>query len=218
MAGNAVIGQSGAAPPNRSINRRPLARSLEAPLHRPKSRPYRQNPWAKHGVRGIIQNEFRRPRLTSPRPPSNASPRPLPPPWVPPATKPDGRLLPENLRVLQTQWRGISSSHRRQRLRRYRPHHSPKWPSPPGVKLHVYHIPRPIQITTSATTDHCPGYGSAARFVALAHQGDDADNRSLKGIKINNPSWAAMPAGSPPPPSWAATTPPMAPSRVPARG
>ena len=34
-------------------------------------------------------------------------------------------------------------------------------------------------------TDHCPGYGSAARFVAHAFQGDDADNRSLKGIKIN---------------------------------
>ena len=34
-------------------------------------------------------------------------------------------------------------------------------------------------------TDHCPGYGSAARFVAHAFQGDGADNRSLKGIKIN---------------------------------
>ncbi|MDA8710586.1 6-phosphofructokinase, partial [Candidatus Actinomarina sp.] len=34
-------------------------------------------------------------------------------------------------------------------------------------------------------TDHCPGYGSAARFVAHAFQGDDADNRSLGGIKIN---------------------------------
>ena len=34
-------------------------------------------------------------------------------------------------------------------------------------------------------TDHCPGFGSAARFVALAHQGDDMDNRSLPGVKIN---------------------------------
>ena len=53
-----------------------------------------------------------------------------------------------------------------------------------GVKLNVYHIPKTID-NDLRTTDHCPGYGSAGRFVALAHQGDDADNRSLKGIKIN---------------------------------
>ncbi len=35
------------------------------------------------------------------------------------------------------------------------------------------------------TTDHCPGYGSAGRFVALALMGDDLDNRSLKGVKID---------------------------------
>jgi 6-phosphofructokinase 1 len=53
-----------------------------------------------------------------------------------------------------------------------------------GVNLNVYHIPKTID-NDLRTTDHCPGYGSAGRFVALAHQGDDADNRSLKGIKIN---------------------------------
>src|SRR4029077_18649543 len=53
-----------------------------------------------------------------------------------------------------------------------------------GVKLNVYHVPKTID-NDLRTTDHCPGYGSAARFVALAHQGDDADNRSLKGIKVN---------------------------------
>jgi len=50
--------------------------------------------------------------------------------------------------------------------------------------LNVYHVPKTID-NDLRTTDHCPGYGSAGRFVALAHQGDDADNRSLKGIKIN---------------------------------
>lgn len=50
--------------------------------------------------------------------------------------------------------------------------------------LNVYHIPKTID-NDLRTTDHCPGYGSAGRFVALAHQGDDADNRSLKGIKVN---------------------------------
>jgi 6-phosphofructokinase 1 len=34
-------------------------------------------------------------------------------------------------------------------------------------------------------TDHCPGYASAARFVALAFLGDDRDNRALQGIKVN---------------------------------
>jgi ATP-dependent phosphofructokinase / diphosphate-dependent phosphofructokinase len=53
-----------------------------------------------------------------------------------------------------------------------------------GVNLNVYHVPKTID-NDLRTTDHCPGYGSAGRFVALAHQGDDADNRSLKGIKIN---------------------------------
>ena len=53
-----------------------------------------------------------------------------------------------------------------------------------GVNLRVYHVPKTID-NDLRTTDHCPGYGSAGRFVALAHQGDDADNRSLKGIKIN---------------------------------
>ncbi len=53
-----------------------------------------------------------------------------------------------------------------------------------GVNLNVYHIPKTID-NDLRTTDHCPGYGSAGKFVALAHMGDDADNRSLKGIKIN---------------------------------
>ncbi|MCK4276295.1 MAG: 6-phosphofructokinase, partial [Phycisphaerae bacterium] len=34
-------------------------------------------------------------------------------------------------------------------------------------------------------TDHCPGYGSAARFVASAFMGDDRDIAALPGIKIN---------------------------------
>jgi len=34
-------------------------------------------------------------------------------------------------------------------------------------------------------TDHCPGYGTAARFVACALMGDDLDNRALPGVKID---------------------------------
>jgi 6-phosphofructokinase 1 len=50
--------------------------------------------------------------------------------------------------------------------------------------LHVFHIPKTIDNDLRGT-DHCPGYGSAAKFVAQAFIGDDLDNRSLKGIKIN---------------------------------
>jgi len=50
--------------------------------------------------------------------------------------------------------------------------------------LNVYHVPKTID-NDLRTTDHCPGYGSAGRFVALALMGDDADNRSLKGVKID---------------------------------
>ena len=53
-----------------------------------------------------------------------------------------------------------------------------------GYDLKAFHIPKTID-NDLLETDHTPGYGSAARFVAHAFQGDDADNRSLGGIKIN---------------------------------
>ena len=53
-----------------------------------------------------------------------------------------------------------------------------------GYEMKAFHIPKTID-NDLLETDHCQVYGSAARFVAHAFQGDDADNRSLKGIKIN---------------------------------
>ena len=50
--------------------------------------------------------------------------------------------------------------------------------------LRVIHVPKTID-NDLLVTDHCPGYGSAAKFVAQAFMGDDCDNRSLKGIKVN---------------------------------
>jgi 6-phosphofructokinase 1 len=50
--------------------------------------------------------------------------------------------------------------------------------------LRVFHIPKTID-NDLRVTDHCPGYGSAARFVASAICGDDRDNASLPGIKID---------------------------------
>ena len=53
-----------------------------------------------------------------------------------------------------------------------------------GYELRVFHIPKTID-NDLRVTDHCPGYGSAARFVASAIMGDDRDSASLPGIKID---------------------------------
>ena len=53
-----------------------------------------------------------------------------------------------------------------------------------NYELRVFHIPKTID-NDLRVTDHCPGYGSAARFVASAIMGDDRDNASLPGVKID---------------------------------
>jgi len=51
-------------------------------------------------------------------------------------------------------------------------------------EFRTFHIPKTID-NDLLINDHTPGYGTAARFVASAFQGDDLDNRALKGIKID---------------------------------
>ncbi|MHC4215373.1 MAG: 6-phosphofructokinase [Planctomycetota bacterium] len=53
-----------------------------------------------------------------------------------------------------------------------------------GYELRAFHIPKTID-NDLLVTDHCPGYGTAAKFVACALMGDDLDNRALTGIKID---------------------------------
>ena len=53
-----------------------------------------------------------------------------------------------------------------------------------GYELRCFHVPKTID-NDLVLNDHTPGYGSAAKFVAQAFQGDNLDNRSLPGIKIN---------------------------------
>src|SRR6266550_5346645 len=50
--------------------------------------------------------------------------------------------------------------------------------------LQVFHIPKTID-NDLRVHDHTPGFGSAAKFVAMAMQGDDYDNKSLPGIKVD---------------------------------
>ncbi len=47
------------------------------------------------------------------------------------------------------------------------------------------HIPKTIDNDLVKPHDHAPGWGSAARFVALSSMGLDEDNRSMRGIYIN---------------------------------
>lgn len=53
-----------------------------------------------------------------------------------------------------------------------------------GYEMRVIHIPKTID-NDLLVSDHTPGYGSCAKFVASAFIGDDLDNRSLPGVKIN---------------------------------
>jgi 6-phosphofructokinase 1 len=52
-----------------------------------------------------------------------------------------------------------------------------------GYELRVIHVPKTID-NDLKVTDHCPGYGSAAKFVAQAIAGANLDNRALPGVYI----------------------------------
>ena len=53
-----------------------------------------------------------------------------------------------------------------------------------GYDMRCFHVPKTID-NDLVENDHCPGYPSAARFVAMACMADFLDNISLPGIKIN---------------------------------
>ena len=53
-----------------------------------------------------------------------------------------------------------------------------------GYDVKLFHVPKTID-NDLRVTDHCPGFGSAAKFVAQAIMGDNQDNRSLPGVKID---------------------------------
>jgi 6-phosphofructokinase len=50
--------------------------------------------------------------------------------------------------------------------------------------LQVFHVPKTID-NDLRVHDHTPGFPSAAKFVAAAMMGDNFDNRSLPGIKVD---------------------------------
>ena len=50
--------------------------------------------------------------------------------------------------------------------------------------IRAFHVPKTVD-NDLLVTDHCPGFGTAAKFVACALMGDDLDNRALPGVKID---------------------------------
>ena len=52
-----------------------------------------------------------------------------------------------------------------------------------GFEMQVIHIPKTID-NDLRVTDHCPGYGSAAKFVAQAFAGVNLDNRAIPGVYL----------------------------------
>ena len=53
-----------------------------------------------------------------------------------------------------------------------------------GYQMKCFHICKTID-NDLRENDHTPGFGSAGKFVAQAFMGDNLDNRSLPGVKIN---------------------------------
>ena len=53
-----------------------------------------------------------------------------------------------------------------------------------GFQLRAFHVPKTVD-NDLRVTDHCPGFGTAGKFVACALMGDDMDNRALAGVKID---------------------------------
>jgi 6-phosphofructokinase 1 len=53
-----------------------------------------------------------------------------------------------------------------------------------GYDMVIVHVPKTID-NNLMESDHTPGFGSAARFVANAVRGDELDNRSLPGVKVD---------------------------------
>ena len=51
-------------------------------------------------------------------------------------------------------------------------------------EFRVFHIPKTID-NDLKITDHCPGYGSAAKYVATVFMGEELENRAFPGIKID---------------------------------
>ena len=174
--GNAVIGQSGG--PTAVINKSFIGAIMEARKHDEILELY----GARHGIQGMLNNEyvplFEQPNFVLQqisKTPAAAlgSIRHKP-------GKEECRKIFDNFKKMDVRYffyiGGNDSAETAYIINSYA--------AGEGYDLRVVHIPKTID-NDLLITDHCPGYGSAARYVASAFVGDNEDNRALKGVKIN---------------------------------
>jgi 6-phosphofructokinase 1 len=174
--GNAVIGQSGG--PTAVINRSFIGAIMEARKHAE----IREFYGARHGIQGMLQNEyvplFEQPnfvlsQISETPAAALGSIRHKP-------TSDECKKIFDNFKKMNVRYffyiGGNDSAETAYLINSFAA----------GEKydLRVVHIPKTID-NDLLVTDHCPGFGSAARYVACAFIGDNEDNRALKGVKIN---------------------------------
>ena len=176
MAGNAVIGQSGG--PTSVINQSLVGVVLEAQ----KANHIKELYGAKHGVRGIVNGDFYKLKGA----PSELLERIA---NTPAAALGSTRDKPDSAYCEK-----ILESFKKHDVRYFfyiggndsadTAHIVQEMGAATGYELTVYHIPKTID-NDLRVHDHTPGYGSAAKFVAAAIMGDNYDNASLPGIKVD---------------------------------
>ena len=176
VEGNAVIGQSGG--PTAVINRSFIGAIIEARKHAEITELY----GARHGIQGMLNNEyvplFEQPnfvlqQISETPAAALGSIRHKP-------TREECKKIFENFKQMNVRYffyiGGNDSAETAYIINSFA--------AEENYDLRVVHIPKTID-NDLLVTDHCPGYGSAARFVACAFIGDNEDNRALKGVKIN---------------------------------
>jgi 6-phosphofructokinase 1 len=174
--GNAVIGQSGG--PTAVINRSFIGAIIEARKHGEILEIF----GARHGIQGMLNNEyvplFEQPNFVL-RQISNTPAAALGSVRHKPLKEECSRIF-DNFKKMNVRYffyiGGNDSAETAYIINSFA--------AGEGYDLRVVHIPKTID-NDLLVTDHCPGYGSAAKYVACAFIGDNEDNRALKGVKIN---------------------------------
>lgn len=176
LTGNAVIGQSGG--PTAVINQ-----SLVGVIEAVKKVGHIQNLYgARHGVRGIINEDF----ISLKEVPGSLLARIAQTPAAALGStrdKPDAEYCQKIFRIFEKNniryffYIGGNDSADTARIVN-------DLAKQAKYELRTIHIPKTID-NDLRVHDHTPGYGSAAKFVAAAMMGEDCDNRSLPGIKVS---------------------------------
>jgi 6-phosphofructokinase 1 len=176
LHGNAVIGQSGG--PTSVINQSLVGVILEAK----KAGHIKELLGAKHGVSGIINEDF----IPLKSAPDNLLERIAQTPAAALGStrdKPDTAYCEKIFTVLKKNdvryffYIGGNDSADTARIVN-------ELAKTSNYELRTFHVPKTID-NDLRVHDHTPGYGSAAKFVAAAMMGDNYDNRSLPGVKVD---------------------------------